>query len=984
MNRGTLCDSKWIATATVCLCVLAAGIACAAERTWIGGGADDNWSTAGNWDSGTPLNGDSLTFTGNVQQANYNDVSGLVLGSMSFAEGGFFLDGSEIGLTAVTNATGDNECSLPLSFGAGAHAQALGGTLTLDGVINNNGNDIAVDGPGATIIMLSDGSTTDGRLNGAGMLIKTGTGRLTFSGGYQNYGAGNNFGGVEIREGSVVEDTGTYGESRMGSMLTVWTGGSITCLWAHPLGNGAVPVNLYGGLYRQEAEGYIGEITMTGGVFSAAGNVANGGTAVHVCPAATPAVIVAEGGFDARTYTVEDGAADPDLVINSSGSTHGSITKEGAGRIEYNGTNLSGLAVNGGMFAFGAAADFLEGAIVNVGTGSVLDVSALPSPYVLDRNITLGGSGVLLGPVISQANGWIKPGGNHQVGTLTFSNALTLSGTRMTFDLNATNTTTGSGINDLVVVAGALDLEGVTTITPMFLPVRTNLTYTIIRYNSLLSGDASNLQPGGPNTAEFTVSGGEVRVTFTPLPGSGGTCMWAAAYGNLWDTLTPNWMVDGSPSYYIDGDDVRFEDGAADYSVSMYGPPELMPKSVVVDAAATYTISDTDSGTLGTNGYRMNLTKDGSGRLIIDANFQYAGTTMVNNGVLQLHRGNWASGSDIGSSVLVINPGATVDVAATHVFNDTALNPIKIYGGTLMFNDNGGCYIYPTLEFRGGSLVIGPSGGDPRVGTTFTCNVHTSDTVAVLQDMHSMYGGVFTFSVENGAAEPDIIVKGMLSGATALNKTGVGTLALDGTNGASGATIVLGGKYFVNGYSAANANLTSKGVLGGMGTINGPVVIWSGGMLAPGTNSIGTLTINSNLIMRAGSMIEWNVGSGISDVAAIGGVLVLTNPPIATTVSVVAVDVVNPGDVNLLCTFASMNGNTNSLFLGGPNAAGAYFIVDANSISISGVTGVPEPALAGLTTLCILGFRVWSIRFAPQGAGTMWHRPRGGDAASPR
>lgn len=51
----------------------------AATRTWDGDGADDNWSTATNWDTDTaPVNGDNLVFTlANEGISSTNDISNL-------------------------------------------------------------------------------------------------------------------------------------------------------------------------------------------------------------------------------------------------------------------------------------------------------------------------------------------------------------------------------------------------------------------------------------------------------------------------------------------------------------------------------------------------------------------------------------------------------------------------------------------------------------------------------------------------------------------------------------------------------------------------------------------------------------------------------------------------------------------------------------------------------------------------------------------
>ena len=87
-----------------------------------------------------------------------------------------------------------------------------------------------------------------------------------------------------------------------------------------------------------------------------------------------------------------------------------------------------------------------------------------------------------------------------------------------------------------------------------------------------------------------------------------------------------------------------------------------------------------------------------------------------------------------------------------------------------------------------------------------------------------------------------------------LEKTGSGTLALDNTETYSGTTTVAGG------------------LLGGTGTIAGPVVATNGG-IAPGDKGIGTLKINNSLTLQSGStsMFEVNQASSASDQLNVSG-----------------------------------------------------------------------------------------------------------------
>lgn len=110
----------------------------ATTRTWTGNGATNNWSDAGNWNSGAPVAGDSLVFPASAnRKTNTNNLaSNTAFDTITFNGGGYDISGNAISLTnQLTNQpNGDNEIHLAIN-GAGDIYQQTG-RLILSG---NNG-----------------------------------------------------------------------------------------------------------------------------------------------------------------------------------------------------------------------------------------------------------------------------------------------------------------------------------------------------------------------------------------------------------------------------------------------------------------------------------------------------------------------------------------------------------------------------------------------------------------------------------------------------------------------------------------------------------------------------------------------------------------------------------------------------------------------------------------------------------------------------
>ena len=168
-------------------------------QTWTGGGANNSWTTSDNWSGGVPANNGTanLTFSGSVRPITQADTAWAVSG-LSFSAGAaaFILNGSDltIGTGGITNSSSNRQTvdkritlSAVQTWNAGSE---VGGEMLIENAIGNGGFTLTVAGTNAV--------TIEGAVSGAGGIVKSGVGTLTFGSASNSYG-----GGTELSEGIV-------------------------------------------------------------------------------------------------------------------------------------------------------------------------------------------------------------------------------------------------------------------------------------------------------------------------------------------------------------------------------------------------------------------------------------------------------------------------------------------------------------------------------------------------------------------------------------------------------------------------------------------------------------------------------------------------------------------------------------------------------------------------------------------------------------
>jgi autotransporter-associated beta strand protein len=185
----------------------AAGVR-AATFTWNGGGADNKWSTPGNWegDAGAPAAGDALVFAGSAQLNNINDLAaGTAFAGITFpgGAGAFTLGGNAVTLDGdvVNLSTAAKTINLPMALsgirtffgsnaaftvngalsGSGGLEAAVTNTLTLSGNNTYEGPTTVTNG---CTLLVTHPNALGGTLAGTRVFGRTGA-ALRFSGGIE-------------------------------------------------------------------------------------------------------------------------------------------------------------------------------------------------------------------------------------------------------------------------------------------------------------------------------------------------------------------------------------------------------------------------------------------------------------------------------------------------------------------------------------------------------------------------------------------------------------------------------------------------------------------------------------------------------------------------------------------------------------------------------------------------------------------------------
>ncbi len=746
----------------------------AANRFWTGNGANNNWSTSGNWGGTAPVAGDDLIFQANVlvdatSLINTNNFpTNTVFGSITFQSGAtnYLLRGAPIvftntGAVAISAQSGGaNTIELPIQLNASQTFEqtVAGGPLVIRGAISLNGNNLT--NSVASLGRMQIG----GLISGAGDLVKTGSGTNLLAGSVNNTYTGT----TRVTAGTLeLNDTSAATEMVPGALLI--TGGRVFLTEGDQIANSAdVTVSGTGLLDLNNLNETIASLTLSNGrdVITGTGTLTLDGN-LTASPSVSSGCSISGNlslGSANRTISVSsDALFSAGLVIsaNISGVAGVGFTKIGGGTLSLGGINTySGLTtVSNGTILAGSSSAFGGTTAGSVLSGGSIELNGV---IVSNESLTNNSPNSTLRGQTGVTSEWSSNLVlNASMGVVVETNGLlNLSGS-----ISGTGglVKSGPGTN---VFSGALDntYAGVTTVNEGRLVLSKSFFLAALT-NDLIIGDNQ-----GGNNADIV----EIRT--------------ANHIGDSADVIVNNSGVLILNTFIFD----TIGSLAGDGNVSLAVNADLF--------TGGNNASTTFSGQISGAG---DLEKVGTGRMTLSGTNTYTGATRVAQGTLLVNGFQpdspvtVSAGAVLGGSgtVGIINNGGTVAPGASPgiltssntVFGATANFTVEL-NGTLAgssydqlnvrgVNNLGGATLNVNAPFSlfdapglGAQFTILQNDGAEAITGTFSGQANNSGITADNLQFRINYDGgtgndvVLTLTNVNGPALPGAVASGNANG----------------------------------------------------------------------------------------------------------------------------------------------------------------------------------------------------------------------------
>jgi autotransporter-associated beta strand protein len=590
------------------------------------------------------------------------------------------------------------------------------------------------------------------------------------------------------------------------------------------------------------------------------------------------AATITNNGGSTSTLTVNGTAATTFAGSIADGASPIALVRAGTGSLTLTGDNpyTGGTTILGGTLKVNNTA--------GSGTGS--------GPVLVSAGATFGGSGMLAGSVTLDPAAHIVPGSS--IGTLTVG-GLTLSvGSILDFEFSLSGSDLIKVTNPLglVINGGGINLYQENSQTPF----DSLGTYSLFQFSDGVSGTGVNalsiIAPQPQRSYTFGTSGNFVTLT---IAATGTVATWNVDGGGSWGAGA---MWDTNPT-------IPNSTGAT----AILGPKITSGATVTLDGTRTIgalTFSNANAYNIAPGTGGLLVMDNGAGNASVTSTVgSHSITAPVRlasaNTVVTVNSASdtlTVSGAIDGNGALIKGASGTLALSANNVYS----------GGTTV--SNGALQISSDANLGAATGAVILNGGTLSVLNSITTarNFQVSGTTGAIQVADSA-----TYQINSS------ITDGTSAGA--LNKTGPGTLILNGANSYTGSTIIQSGIVQVG----------TGGTSGSLGTgpiVNNSAIVInrSDAVTIPGPLSgAGTLTQNGGTLILAGNNVSYAgdvfVTSGTLNLAHASGIgagnLSLTNTMLTESASATLSNGANAGSTSF--SNLTVSGD-NTIDTGGTNS----------------------------------------------------------------
>jgi autotransporter-associated beta strand protein len=953
----SVASNLFVLSAIALVMALISPPAFAANRTWSGAPADQNWSNGGNWGgTGPAANVDAVIFNDSAI-TNLNDDLGV-----------------NYSLTGITFNTTTNSSYV-----------VTNNAITLNGGITDNSSQPQTLN---VSLLMTNGNKTISIVPGGNLIIGGVIGNYPLAGQNnalilsQSIVAPNQFpSGAGISYPAPATLTLNSATASTYTNTTTLNAGTVLAL---DFANMATPVNLLS----------TNAVLLNGATYSLKGK--SSGTTVQT---------------NAAVGTITFGTGGSIVTLNPNGGTSTTLkwgntwTRNSPATLNVDisagGTLFANPALGNGMLGFATVKDSTgtgfattnsSGAIVRYTATTALDSAAnsTVTNYSVAGSLTMGGSSFGVNSLTLDAsggNGVWDLGGAGVVMTNNQKGILMVGANNFTVK-NGQLAPAGTEIIIHQMGSGILTNSATIGATSSFLTKNGNGTL-------ILSGSSTN-------TGTSVINRGTVMLGISSAPGSG-------PFGNTTNGLT----INAGGTLDLNGNNLTVgtfnANGVGVVTNSAGGAPAVIAlgngNNRITGYGSTYFSGNVALKIIGNNGTRddfgnlgnahtggttyvgnnladrvVNPTVFGSGPLTFGGTggFQIAssGLTGWNNGnfsnaVVVNGTGNlvgwqtsvFSSGAWTGAGTLTISPSFTVtinfagdisgfqgtllmlapgNVANTGTYNLSYVNPVSNIGGSSQ-----AVFDLQSVSTDPVILTTTSTNSVIRLGDLNTAGNAGSGAITLRNNLANTTNTFEVGALNLSSTYAGVISDGVVGGAiAALTKVGTGTWTLTGSEAYSGPTTVSNGILVVNGslngnqQAAAQVNVYAPGAIGGSGSVAGPVILNAGSAGISLTNNTGsTLTLSGGLTLNNGNVLSFDLGTASDQISVSGGFTMSGT----TTINLAAIGGFGLGTYTLI-SGASIT-STNGFVLGStPSGYVCTLVSDGANLQVQVATSIPAAA----------------------------------------